>query len=317
MYSVIGKIIGRVIPLWNMTLTALKFPDPSLPRIVYTDVVYEPDPESWSEAEGPQQADDEDENEFWDRRQQWIRDTRRIVQPEPGEFKMPFPPVHVDLKRDYGERGLQVIVKLANIVLTPEKAEYKGGAWHVEGQLVRLPLQPFHARAYKKLLRRTSISARRQSITTTTSTLPQAPSLFASNRAMKLPKMSIIPRTKTNGWKTSLGVQIGRRLSNMSVQSTPRRDASSHGRTSSSARSSPSNLRTRQSPGTTRSWPSFSSTLTSESSRRRTCRVSGRTGGQKSSVTRGEGSLICPSNSKMPFLMPSMGSRTLWRRRRD
>ncbi|KZV88675.1 hypothetical protein EXIGLDRAFT_839044 [Exidia glandulosa HHB12029] len=30
-------------------------------------------------------------------------------------------------------RGIQVIVKLANITLTPEKPEYGGGAWHVEG----------------------------------------------------------------------------------------------------------------------------------------------------------------------------------------
>lgn len=31
-------------------------------------------------------------------------------------------------------RSLQVIVKLANIVLTPEKPEYPGGKWHVEGK---------------------------------------------------------------------------------------------------------------------------------------------------------------------------------------
>lgn len=31
---------------------------------------------------------------------------------------------------------IQVIVKLANIVLTPEKPHYKGGSWHVEGKLV-------------------------------------------------------------------------------------------------------------------------------------------------------------------------------------
>jgi hypothetical protein len=29
-------------------------------------------------------------------------------------------------------RTLKVIVKLANIVLTPEKPDYDGGAWHVE-----------------------------------------------------------------------------------------------------------------------------------------------------------------------------------------
>jgi hypothetical protein len=43
---------------------------------------------------------------------------------------------NVDIRRDYGTRGLQIIVKLANIHLTPESPSYEGGAWHVEGQLV-------------------------------------------------------------------------------------------------------------------------------------------------------------------------------------
>ena len=75
------------------------------------------------------------------------------MQPEPGEFHLRTVPDYmkddfepgtmnlkleksVDLKRDYGHRGLQVIVKLANIELTPEMPEYEGGTWHVEGQLV-------------------------------------------------------------------------------------------------------------------------------------------------------------------------------------
>ncbi|KAF9779870.1 hypothetical protein BJ322DRAFT_1129730 [Thelephora terrestris] len=33
------------------------------------------------------------------------------------------------------DRMIQVIVKLANIVLTPEKPEYPGGKWHVEGMM--------------------------------------------------------------------------------------------------------------------------------------------------------------------------------------
>ena len=45
----------------------------------------------------------------------------------------------VDLKRNGARRGLQVIVKLANIELTPEKPMYEGGTWHIEGQLVRPP----------------------------------------------------------------------------------------------------------------------------------------------------------------------------------
>jgi len=132
-----------------MTLTPLKFPDRSLPRIPYTDVVYDPDPELFLD-KGPRQADFEDIDEFLDQRREWIKATRRIVQPEPKQFEPPSPrepEKTVDLKRDYSERGIQVIVKLANIELTPEKAEYKGGTWHVEGQLVRLL---FHfSRSYK------------------------------------------------------------------------------------------------------------------------------------------------------------------------
>ena len=51
---------------------------------------------------------------------------------------MPFEPsteCKVDLREEYAEQGLQVIVKLANIELTPEKPNYDGGSWHIEGQL--------------------------------------------------------------------------------------------------------------------------------------------------------------------------------------
>lgn len=39
----------------------------------------------------------------------------------------------VDLRRDYEHKGLQVIVKLSGIELTPEKPTYEGGNWHIEG----------------------------------------------------------------------------------------------------------------------------------------------------------------------------------------
>ena len=35
-------------------------------------------------------------------------------------------------------RTLQLIVKLADIILTPEKPEYPGGKWHVEGAMSRM-----------------------------------------------------------------------------------------------------------------------------------------------------------------------------------
>jgi len=35
----------------------------------------------------------------------------------------------VDLAKDFTASGLQIIFKLANIHLTPEKPEYEGGSW--------------------------------------------------------------------------------------------------------------------------------------------------------------------------------------------
>ena len=56
--------------------------------------------------------------------------------PEPGVFRPLEEPPLFDLRKDFSANGLQIIVKLANIELTPEKPEYEGGTWHVEGQLV-------------------------------------------------------------------------------------------------------------------------------------------------------------------------------------
>lgn len=39
----------------------------------------------------------------------------------------------VNLEKDFRDRGLQVIIKISGIELTPEKPSYAGGSWHVEG----------------------------------------------------------------------------------------------------------------------------------------------------------------------------------------
>ena len=57
--------------------------------------------------------------------------------PEPDVFEPPTEPdLTINLKGDYAERGLQIIVKLSNIHLMPENPSFEGGYWHVEGQLV-------------------------------------------------------------------------------------------------------------------------------------------------------------------------------------
>ncbi|KAJ5938599.1 hypothetical protein N7466_001733 [Penicillium verhagenii] len=131
LYQVIEEVITQTIPLWNMSLTANDY---YTQRIEFTEVEYDgpSEPPARQSKEG---ADDEDEfnDEYW----LWMS-ARPIKQPEPGEFNerhMLKNRDPINLQEDFKNRKLQVIVKLANIELTPDKPEYEGGTWHVEGQL--------------------------------------------------------------------------------------------------------------------------------------------------------------------------------------
>ena len=140
LYSIIEKVINRVLPLWNMTLTPLK--DLEYWQRINFDLKFDPDPDNMAEEDKPQQGDDEDDDTYWDRYNDWEQDTRKTVLPDAEDYVRPPRPLKsIDLKKDYGSRGLQIIVKLANIELSPEKPSYEGGTWHVEGQLVSLILQ--------------------------------------------------------------------------------------------------------------------------------------------------------------------------------
>ncbi|TFK72608.1 hypothetical protein BDN72DRAFT_762917 [Pluteus cervinus] len=151
LYKIVEDVITRTIPLWNTTLTPLRADRWRSNRIPFEGPSFYPLPKK----NLPRQKKDEDATDFEFRKEQWIRDNRQVIQPEPGHgtFTPPTVPniTHfveqylepsgglkaektVDLKRDYGHRGLQVIVKLANIHLTPESPNYPGGTWHVEGQ---------------------------------------------------------------------------------------------------------------------------------------------------------------------------------------
>ncbi len=155
LYNIVEKIIGRVIPLWNATLTPLRHSD--FPRRVeYNNVDYG-DLDDYTKRNGPVQLDGEDDYDFWDRTEEFkiSRKSEFIVRPNPPPFVRPQTQVTeghdvseekgkshkrriIDLRADYASTGLQIIVKFANIHLTPEKPEYEGGTWHVEGQMVRI-----------------------------------------------------------------------------------------------------------------------------------------------------------------------------------
>lgn len=135
LYDVVEKIITQAVPLWNETLAYRPY---NKRRILYTSIDYEED--VLPEPEGQESDEDDD---AYEERWQTYRDSRRFIQPEPEEFTPPNLESWglINLQEAFAEEGLQVIVKLANIELTPEKPNYAGGSWHIEGQLVRFSLK--------------------------------------------------------------------------------------------------------------------------------------------------------------------------------
>lgn len=133
LYLVIEKIITKSIPFWNIVSQchcdgALG----SIQRVKCDNVSFKlpEDVEMY-----PPDDFDGDEDEFYER----VEALRTYDKPEPDDF------ASLDITAEAfkdkfkflseGKKEIQVIVKLANIHLTPEKPEYDGGSWHVEGQL--------------------------------------------------------------------------------------------------------------------------------------------------------------------------------------
>ncbi|MFD9723404.1 DUF4246 domain-containing protein [Streptomyces sp. NPDC059072] len=131
--AVLPDLFGRMLPLLENVLTDLRHPRP--PRI---DV----DPYGWydSEPEHPDRDSYADAEEYtaavraYETAQDDWWENRRPVIPDAPAFTPPASP-DASARVDLRGRGLQVIVKLATIHLTPEKPEYAGGSWHVEGML--------------------------------------------------------------------------------------------------------------------------------------------------------------------------------------
>ncbi|KAJ2912988.1 hypothetical protein MD484_g7416, partial [Candolleomyces efflorescens] len=120
LYGLVEKVIDAAIPLWELTLAPLYDQSFSYSRRLSCEPEYD-----YNES-------DEHEEDF--------RPNDTLIQPEPAPFKefrkSRTTPEPVDFAELYGEEGrpLQVIVKLANIELTPNKPSYEGGSWHIEGQ---------------------------------------------------------------------------------------------------------------------------------------------------------------------------------------
>ncbi|KAJ4380321.1 hypothetical protein N0V86_004632 [Didymella sp. IMI 355093] len=143
LYHIIEKIITKAVPFWNVVYQSVHnhgMLATSL-RINCDEISYRyPDGYDEDEPEGF----DEDQDDLWE-----YNNSQRICNlPEPKEsLEQDITISEIEKKWDFldlddgnkegklKDKKLQVIVKLANIHLTPEKPEYKGGSWHIEGQL--------------------------------------------------------------------------------------------------------------------------------------------------------------------------------------
>ncbi|KAF2280444.1 uncharacterized protein EI97DRAFT_439458 [Westerdykella ornata] len=147
LYRVIEQLITRSVPLFNIVCQFHPGGSRKQGHRAWTDAI-----EAHSPVEPmPPRPQDPTGEEDWtdDRRRcadthwrhQWWMENRVMIKPEPenyGGLQYTKTPELIDNQFSFlGERqkNLQVIVKLANIHLTPEKPEYEGGGWHVEGQL--------------------------------------------------------------------------------------------------------------------------------------------------------------------------------------
>ncbi|KAF9643994.1 hypothetical protein BDM02DRAFT_3122643, partial [Thelephora ganbajun] len=125
--SIIPQLLGRAVPLWEHVLSDLRRPllpfrtkskvEDSLPDCLFakgkgvdpgSDEEYDTDRDGWLSKH---------DLKLPDAREKYIGDLDVMKTPT------------VSLKGT----TIQCIIKLANIVLTPEEPEYPGGKWHVEG----------------------------------------------------------------------------------------------------------------------------------------------------------------------------------------
>ncbi len=118
LYPPITSILQHFIPMFEKVLSDASNPEP--PLLIHVD------PMSWYDhlefhCYNWVDGCGHDHGDWWP------------FVPEPPLFKPPSTEerIEVNLKG----RTLQVIIKLANIVLTPKKPKYPGGAWHIEGML--------------------------------------------------------------------------------------------------------------------------------------------------------------------------------------
>jgi hypothetical protein len=146
LYSVLEHLVDLAIPLWDETLSwfhnRIRIPvggtsdeDYEVPEGITFKRPREDDPDG----SGTEVDTDDDDFDHWDDDYvDWKRQHRVLTNwPQPVDFTPfakqvesgPKGAQPVELRKKFASSGLQIIFKLANIHLTPERPEYEGGSW--------------------------------------------------------------------------------------------------------------------------------------------------------------------------------------------
>lgn len=159
LYQILEKLLDKIIPMWNMSLTPIKSPIHPRARIELQEVRYVEKNPGKTEPK-PEESPQEERGNYEDRLRAWRRKWFKAVQPEPGKFApVGIPPELMDemppaeknkhrildmmnLKKEYGHRGLQVLLRIADMKPTPDEPVFEV-PWHMEGQIVRLHFLTF------------------------------------------------------------------------------------------------------------------------------------------------------------------------------
>lgn len=113
----VTSVLQHFVPLFEKSLSDVL--SPPAPLAIAAD------PYEWYKH--LPQEDDFKSNDDWEAH---VRRRKPLI-PDPTPFQPPSPKGRIEFSLK--GRTVQVIVKLANIMLTPEKPRYEGGSWHVEG----------------------------------------------------------------------------------------------------------------------------------------------------------------------------------------
>ncbi|GAA5840534.1 hypothetical protein JCM11251_007611 [Rhodosporidiobolus azoricus] len=128
LYPIISSLFERFLSLFERVLSDLQKPPPH--RILFD---WKTTHEWWHGLYEDEPHNPDEDSGFYDDYDYGLERVKRVlVLPEPKEFKQPEDETG-GLAFPLKGKKLQVITKIASIHLTPDKPDYEGGSWHVEG----------------------------------------------------------------------------------------------------------------------------------------------------------------------------------------